>query len=286
LKLFISWSGQQSHQIASFFRDWLPYIFSNIEPFVSAEDISKGARWSDDIAQKLYEADFGLICITKQNMHSPWLNFEAGALSKSITDKTNSKVCPFLMGIKPEELIGPLQQFQAVQYDKADIKHFIFSLNKCMENPIPEKRLSDMFENWWPKLYEQLEQVYQLISQKIIWCYESTQIDTALEQQQIADSGLQVQSHWYINTEPAPIEQDGDIYIYVFEKTSGSVQNLEKIIQLLRSFPKSIPLVIYTRYASGDKSLSAQELELSQQYPKTKIANFSDTLISRLKEIV
>ena len=81
MKVFISWSGDQSKKIAQLFRDWLPTVIQAIEPFVSSEDIEKGARWNTDIAQELKESSFGLICVTKDNLNSQWLNFEAGALS-------------------------------------------------------------------------------------------------------------------------------------------------------------------------------------------------------------
>jgi hypothetical protein len=50
MKVFISWSGQQSRDIAIELRRWLPYIIQPIKPFLSSGDIRSGKRWSDVLA--------------------------------------------------------------------------------------------------------------------------------------------------------------------------------------------------------------------------------------------
>jgi hypothetical protein len=160
MKVFLSWSGDKSHKIAIIFRDWLPCVIQSIESYVSSEDIDKGARWSTDIAKELENSSFGILCVTRENINAPWLNFEAGALSKTIE---KSSVSPFLFDIKRSEINGPILQFQSTIFEKDDIKKLIFSLNKACENgKLLDDRLEDTFNVWYPKLEEYLKKVHDI----------------------------------------------------------------------------------------------------------------------------
>ena len=157
MKVFISWSGARSKKVAQIFRDWLPTVIQAIDPFVSSEDIEKGSRWNTDIAQELKESSFGLICVTKDNLTAPWLNFEAGALSKTID---NSYVAPLLFDVKPSDLKGsPISQFQATSFTKDDMKRFIETLNSAAGNCLSSSRLDKAFELCYPDLEQSLNEL-------------------------------------------------------------------------------------------------------------------------------
>ena len=68
MKIFISWSGSVSHQMAINLREWLPSILGGVETWVSSEDIHKGTRWSDELAKQLTETSFGIVCIDPSNI--------------------------------------------------------------------------------------------------------------------------------------------------------------------------------------------------------------------------
>ncbi|EIW9253774.1 toll/interleukin-1 receptor domain-containing protein [Klebsiella pneumoniae] len=156
MKIFISWSGPESLKIAKILRDWIPNVIQAVKPYVSAEDIDKGTRWAADISKELDDSLYGIICLTKGNISAPWINFEAGALSKKV-DK--SKVSPFLFKIKPSEVTGPILQFQHTRSDdKEDILKLVSSINKQGEF-LTEERLNSSFEQWWPKLEADLSGV-------------------------------------------------------------------------------------------------------------------------------
>ena len=91
MKVFIGWSGAVSRQVAELLRDWLPKVIQVLEPWMSEQDIGKGARWSAEVAHNLQEARVGILCITPENLQSTWIHFEAGALSKVVGE---SLVCP------------------------------------------------------------------------------------------------------------------------------------------------------------------------------------------------
>jgi hypothetical protein len=87
MRLFISWSGDLSHRIAECLFEWLPMVLQGLEPYMSSESIEKGARWSSHIGKELEEARFGLVILTKENLSSRWLHFEAGAVAKSVDER-------------------------------------------------------------------------------------------------------------------------------------------------------------------------------------------------------
>lgn len=157
MKVFLSWSDATSHKVALTLRDWLPSVIQIVVPYVSSEDIDKGARWSTDIAKELEDSAFGILCVTKDNLHAPWLTFEAGALSKKL-DK--AYVSPFLFDIKRSEINGPILQFQSTVFDKEDIRKLVKTINKaCGDEQLKEERLDKTFEVWYPNLEEELSKI-------------------------------------------------------------------------------------------------------------------------------
>jgi hypothetical protein len=119
MKIFISWSGERSEALAKALREWFPLVLHFVEPWLSQSDIKVGDRWSIEIAKELENCNFGVICITKENVAAPWILFEAGALAKSMQD---GRVIPLLLDLDLKELSGPLAQFQAKKADVAGIK--------------------------------------------------------------------------------------------------------------------------------------------------------------------
>lgn len=163
MKVFLSWSGSLSHSVACLFRDWLPNILQYVDPYVSSEDIDKGARWSSDIAKELEQSFFGILIVTKDNHEAPWITFEAGALSKMLE---KSRVSPFLFNLKRSDLQGPLLQFQSTINDKDDILKLVISINKNSgeDHKLEDERLKKIFEVWWPELNLGLEKISRTLS--------------------------------------------------------------------------------------------------------------------------
>jgi len=71
MKVFISWSGDLSKCLAEVLRQWLPAVIQAVKPYYSPDDITKGARWTTEIAKELEEASLGIICLTQDNLEGP-----------------------------------------------------------------------------------------------------------------------------------------------------------------------------------------------------------------------
>lgn len=157
MDIFISWSGARSKKLAEALREWLPNVIQTLEPWCSESDLEKGSRWLREVSEKLESTNFGIICLTPENIDEPWVLFEAGALSKTLG---SSKVCPILLGLDPSDLKGPLSQFQATRFNKDEILKLIEGINKALpSNRLTAKQLEETFDLWWPRLEEKIKEI-------------------------------------------------------------------------------------------------------------------------------
>jgi hypothetical protein len=156
VKAFISWSGDRSRDVAVALGDWLPQVLNAVEPFVSTRDLAAGARWAIEIAERLEETDFGIVCVTKENQLKPWLNYEAGAIAKAVAA---SRVVPLAIDLAPADIVHPLGQFQGTEATREGISEIVGSMNEACPSSRPEMQLQKAFEKWWPDLEAELQQI-------------------------------------------------------------------------------------------------------------------------------
>lgn len=156
MKVFISWSGNRSHVLAQALREWTPLVLHYVEPWLSEVDIAAGERWAQSVAKELETSNFGIICVTRENVASPWILFEAGSLAKSLQ---GSKVIPLPFDLEFSEISGPLAQFQAKKVDRDGVSEVIQSINQAAPQPVPEPRSGQLFEALWPQLAKQMETI-------------------------------------------------------------------------------------------------------------------------------
>lgn len=156
MKMFISWSGNRSYALAEALYEWLPSMIQALTPWISS-DIQKGSRWSAEVEAGLRESRFGLICLTKDNLESPWLLFEAGAISNAI-EKTY--VCPYLLDVEYDDLPGPLKQFQVTKAEKGETRRLIHSINRALgPNTLSERTIDRTFDQLWPTLERSIKDI-------------------------------------------------------------------------------------------------------------------------------
>lgn len=155
MKVFISWSGEPSREVAKSLRTGIKSVFDKIVPFVSDVDIEAGSRGLQVIEDALQGSGFGIIVVTPDNMEAPWLNFEAGALSKALGDAEN-RVVPLLIGFTTiSQLTGPLSQFQARIASTSTIRGLLHDL---AEQVGVEREIVDIrMDSWVSSFMEVVE---------------------------------------------------------------------------------------------------------------------------------
>jgi hypothetical protein len=148
---FLSWSGQRSKSVAVALEKWLGQVIQAVEPWISV-DIEKGARWGPEISDRLEQSRVGILCLTRENLESRWVLFEAGALSKA----KDAYVCTLLIGITASDVEPPLSQFQHTTTDKSDMLRLLRAINSAVakegERALTEQALSEIFDTFWPSL--------------------------------------------------------------------------------------------------------------------------------------
>lgn len=161
MQLFISWSGEDSRKLANEFRNWIPLVLQAVDPFMSSKDISLGSKWNETINDKLEKSAMGLIFVTPDNINSPWLNFESGALSKSLD--VSQKVIPIVFGDKEPAVLlseGPLKQFQSViMPTKDNFLELVKVINNECDKSLNPDLVKKVFDKWWGSLEEPMNQI-------------------------------------------------------------------------------------------------------------------------------
>ncbi len=152
MDVFISWSGERSKQMAEVLNGWLPLMFHAVRPWMSSEAIEKGARGEDEINNALREYDFGISCLTSDNLDSRWILYEAGALAK----KDASRLWTLLLDLRYSDVEKPLEQFQHTTCEKDDFFKMVKSINEQIrlknESNLTVENLTKIYEMMWPEL--------------------------------------------------------------------------------------------------------------------------------------
>ncbi|HEX6731260.1 MAG TPA: hypothetical protein VF074_14645, partial [Pyrinomonadaceae bacterium] len=88
MSVFICWSGTRSHEIAKAVEKLLKDM--KVPRVFVSDHIEKGAAWFDTILVELQESQVGIVCLTSENLGSPWMHFEAGALARGLSPESKN----------------------------------------------------------------------------------------------------------------------------------------------------------------------------------------------------
>lgn len=157
MKVFLSWSGARSREVATLLSDWLCCVIQAARPWISSRDIDRGSLWFGEINDQLKDTTVGIICITHENKGRPWILFEAGALAKGLS---TSRVCTFLVDLEPKDIEDPLAQFNHTFPNKASVLSLVKTLNGTLGTGALDSRiLEQVFATYWPQFEEGFKKV-------------------------------------------------------------------------------------------------------------------------------
>lgn len=160
MKVFIGWSGDKSRAVAEALAEFLPVVIHAVEPWFSG-DIEKGARWVKEVSEQVGASRVGIFCLTRENLDSRWLHFEAGALAQA----EDTRACTLLLDLAPSEVSGPLAQFQHTSFKKADVEKLVQTINQAVgragEKELTETTLKKGFSAFWPEFASLVEGIAQ-----------------------------------------------------------------------------------------------------------------------------
>jgi len=158
MKIFISWSGERSRLVADFMRKWIKQVLQGTDPWIST-DIEKGKSWGAEIHKVLSDSKFGIVCLTKENLESKWIHFEAGAIAKS----ADGNVFTFLLDIDNGEVKQPLGQFQHTRFQKEDVFKLIHDINNILQASggafLSTADLQEVFATNWPRFSRAIKSI-------------------------------------------------------------------------------------------------------------------------------
>lgn len=159
MNVFLCWSGELSKSVAQLFFDYLEDSPLPIDVKFSSEGIASGERWPSWLSESLEQSHYGWLFMTKENLESRWIHFEAGNLGK---DSNQSRVCPILIDIEESELKPPLAHFQFRLLDRKGIFKAITDLNNALGKiSVREAVLQRTFDSYWKKLSQSINQAIE-----------------------------------------------------------------------------------------------------------------------------
>lgn len=159
MRLLISWSGSKSRAAAKLIQEFVPVIIQSAFPFMSAEDLPVGSSWVSALSSAIESADVAVIVVTAENMTSPWLMFEVGAISARQTT-----IVAMLIDVSPVDISGPLASFQCLSLNREGMQMLLQLVNERASSPVPKHSIDRLSDAFWPDFERKLGQLAKLPS--------------------------------------------------------------------------------------------------------------------------
>jgi hypothetical protein len=151
MTIFICWSGTRSRAIAEAVEDLLKDCGVDDKKIDRSDHIEKGTVWSDWIRDRLRDAKAGIVCLTPENVRSPWMHFEAGALAVGLSPKSKDlpgdfdqrRLFTLLHGVTGAEINGPLSAYQATSTTRREMAQMVSAIKSILDIKPADKAFPD-----------------------------------------------------------------------------------------------------------------------------------------------
>jgi hypothetical protein len=161
MRVFISWSGEASKAMALGLHRFIQQVLGRADPWMSEPDIAVGTRWPEELREGLAGTGYCVICVTRENVEKPWLNYEAGV----IRDGLNKPTAPWMLDITPADFPTlPLNPLQGRVCSREGTLQLVKSINDALGTGGKSAAIiEDLFEKCWPELEEALSGARNLL---------------------------------------------------------------------------------------------------------------------------
>lgn len=148
LRIFISYSGKRSRVLAFKVHELLATFLPRIQVAIYGPE--SGSRHLEILGSELELLSFGIFCLTPENLYSPWIHFEAGAISKL---RSQAVAVPLLFDVRPSSLPPPLNQFGARVADSNGITTMLQDIAGAFGQDLADH---DSIMKWWRSNVEEI----------------------------------------------------------------------------------------------------------------------------------
>ena len=127
--------------------------------------------WRTSLGKELKDADYGILCLTEDNLKSPWLCYEAGALGISAASHDNANheahVVPIRFGnVEAAQIASPIQDFQSKPFTREEMLALVLdlaehyrSVSSNRRNLPDEGEISDKFNSSYQELADKIQAI-------------------------------------------------------------------------------------------------------------------------------
>lgn len=158
MKIFISWSGEESKQIAEYMHKWIPERLQLVKVWGSFndKDLPQGKDNFNRIFDAARDKDICLLILTKKSLKSSWVSFEPG-----IFEGRQKEILTLLCDdLDYNKLLGfPFSGYHAYPNKESMVTLFSTINQKC-KAPIEDKLFKEGVANDFDKFLTYYKKVF------------------------------------------------------------------------------------------------------------------------------